>query len=155
MKPSLFGFYLFVVAAAPALWLISLSGKEADLAGRFLFMISSIKSDICAQVLSHEMFSRNASTFLSHSEPSDLGRSFSAARINSSAVSVISTSFRSPYGRTTSLIEVEMTGLPAARYSGVLVGLMKRVDSLRANSNSAISQPAKYSGNSLYFLPPR
>ncbi len=49
----------------------------------------------------------------------------------------------SPYGRTTSRIEVDTTGLPAARYSGVLVGLMKRVASLRANGSSATSQPAR------------
>lgn len=43
----------------------------------------------------------------------------------------------------TSLIGVETTGLPAARYSGVLVGLMKRVESLIANGINATSQPER------------
>jgi hypothetical protein len=53
-----------------------------------------------------------------------------------------------PYGRTTSRIDVDTIGLPAAMYSGVLVGLMKRVASLRAKGSSATSQPAMYRGNS-------
>jgi len=52
-------------------------------------------------------------------------------------------------------MEVETTGLPAAKYSGVLVGLMKRVDSFLANGISATSQPAMYRGKSAYDLPPR
>jgi len=54
-----------------------------------------------------------------------------------------STSPALAYGSITSAIPVETTGRPAARYSGVLVGLMKRVDSLRANGSSATSQPAR------------
>jgi hypothetical protein len=46
------------------------------------------------------------------------------------------------YGRTTSRIEVDTTGLPAAKYSGVFVGLMKRVDSFLANGIIATSQLA-------------
>ena len=38
---------------------------------------------------------------------------------------------------------VETTGRPPARYSGVLVGLMKRVASLMAKGISATSQPAR------------
>ena len=45
-------------------------------------------------------------------------------------------------------MDVETTGLPAAMYSGVLVGLMNRVASFRANGSSATSQPARYCGNS-------
>jgi hypothetical protein len=39
-------------------------------------------------------------------------------------------------------MDVDTTGFPAARYSGVFVGLMKRVASLRANGNIATSHPA-------------
>ena len=53
-----------------------------------------------------------------------------------------------PYGRTTSRMDVETTGHPAARYSGVFVGLMKRVDSLRANGSTATSHPLRYDGSS-------
>ena len=45
-------------------------------------------------------------------------------------------------------MEVETTGSPAARYSGVFVGLMKRVASLRANGSMAMSQPASSDGSS-------
>ena len=71
----------------------------------------------------------------------------SAATTKSSGESAMCTTPLSPYGRTTSRIEVDTTGLPAARYSGVLVGLMKRVASLRANGSSATSQPAMYDGS--------
>ena len=37
---------------------------------------------------------------------------------------------------------------PAARYSGVFVGLMKRVASFRANGRMATSQPLRYDGSS-------
>ena len=46
-----------------------------------------------------------------------------------------------PVGRTTSRTGVETTGLPPARYSGVLVGEMNCVDSFIANGISATSQP--------------
>jgi hypothetical protein len=39
-------------------------------------------------------------------------------------------------------MDVETTGRPAARYSGVLVGLMNRVASLRAKGSNATSHPA-------------
>ena len=47
---------------------------------------------------------------------------------------------------------MDTTGLPAAMYSGVLVGLMNRVASLRANGSRATSQPAMYPGSSSYCL---
>src|SRR6185295_7769626 len=134
---------IYVLAPARARWVAPLMGIEVELAGRPFSIASSIKSDISAQVLSQEMVSRNASTLFNHSEFPVSVSSYSAAAINSSAVSAISTSFNSPYGLTTSRIEVEIVGLPAAKYSGVLVGLMKRVDSLRANNRSAMSQPAR------------
>ena len=64
------------------------------------------------------------------------------ASTKSSGVSAMRASRSSPYGRTTSGIDVDTTGLPAARYSGVFVGLMKRVASLRAKGSIATSQPA-------------
>jgi hypothetical protein len=47
-----------------------------------------------------------------------------------------------PQPRPTSRMGDEMVRLPAARYSGVLVGLMKRVDSLSAKKSAATSHPA-------------
>ena len=61
----------------------------------------------------------------------------------------------SPNIRTTSRTDVETTRRPAARYSGVFVGLMNRVESLCANGSSATSQPDRYRGRSSYFWPPR
>src|ERR687889_580407 len=83
------------------------------------------------QVLSHEPAARCLSTRASHGS---FGRDkrASALRATSSAVLAISTRPLSPYGRTTSVIAVETTGTPAARNSGVLVGLMNLVASLRA-----------------------
>ncbi len=46
-------------------------------------------------------------------------------------------------GPDTSAIGVETTGTPAARNSGVLVGLMNRVASLSANGMKPTSQPAR------------
>ena len=43
---------------------------------------------------------------------------------------------------------VDTTGRPAARYSGVFVGLMKRVASFSANGISATSQRAMVAGSS-------
>src|ERR671932_147116 len=109
----------------------------------------SISCVIEFQVRSQEICSRKVSTRSSH--PDSLQSSFiaaSAAATNSATVSAILTKRSCPYGRTTSRIEVDTTGLPAARYSGVLVGLMKRVDSLRAKGNKATSHPAIYAGNS-------
>jgi hypothetical protein len=50
---------------------------------------------------------------------------------------------------------VETTGRPAARYSGVFVGLMNRVASFRANGRIATSQPDRYAGSSSYVFSPR
>src|SRR6185295_6795984 len=133
----------YVLAPARARWVAPLMANEVERADRLFSIASLIKSDISAQVLSQEMFSRNASTLFNHSVFPVSVSSFSAAAIKSSAVSAISTSFNSPYGLTTSRIEVEIVGLPAAKYSGVFVGLMKRVDSFRANNRSAMSQPAR------------
>ena len=69
----------------------------------------------------------------------------SAALTKSETVSAMRTSFISPYGRTTSVIDVDTTGFPPARYSGVFDGLMKRVESLWANGRMATSQPPRYS----------
>lgn len=51
--------------------------------------------------------------------------------------------FFSSYGRNTSLMAVETTGLPAAKNSGVLVGLINLVDSFSAKGIMAQSQPAR------------
>src|SRR3954463_12755236 len=67
----------------------------------------------------------------------------SQAARNSSAVLPIFTKPRSPYGRTTSRIGVETTRRPADKYSGGLVGLIKRVESFMAKGRSPTSQPAK------------
>ena len=70
------------------------------------------------------------------------------AATKADASSTIAT--RSPNIDTTSRIGVLTIGLPAAMYSRVLVGLMKRVDSLRANGISATSQPATSCGSTSY-----
>ena len=87
----------------------------------------------------------------------DEDRAIAAAHActNDGASSAIRTSPRRRYGRMTSRIDVDTTGLPAARYSGVLVGLMKRVASLRANGRIATSQALKYFGKSSYDFGPR
>ena len=77
------------------------------------------------------------------------GRFYRWATIGTAiALAAILTRPDSPYGRTTSRIGVETTGRPAAKYSGVFVGLMNCVDSLIANGIIATSHPAIYSGNS-------
>ena len=54
----------------------------------------------------------------------------------------------SPYKVATSLIGVLTAGFPAAMYSRVLVGLMNRVDSFRANGSSPTFQPSMSRGSS-------
>ena len=51
-------------------------------------------------------------------------------------------------------IGVLTIGLPAAMYSSVFVGLMKRVDSFSANGSRHTSQPARNRGRSSYGLLP-
>lgn len=48
----------------------------------------------------------------------------------------------STYGSATSHIGADTTGLPAARYSGVFVGLIYRVGAFNANGSIATSQCA-------------
>src|SRR3954447_410685 len=100
-----------------------------------------------AQVRSQDRFDRNASGGARRADRSEASAS-SIASENSPAVSAIHARPSRPYGCTTSRIDVDTTGLPAARYSGVFVGEMKRVESLRANGRIATSQPARYSGSS-------
>ena len=57
--------------------------------------------------------------------------------------------------RTTSAIGVETTGRPAARYSGVFVGLMNRVALFQANGIIARPSPTVRRGAASYGLPPR
>src|SRR2546423_361315 len=106
-----------------------------------------MSDDIADQVRSHEIFERKRST-RSRQTGGGGPRSCPTGRTTSSGESAISTSRCSPYGRTTSLIDVDTTGQPAARYSGVLVGLMNRVDSFFANGSMATSHPERYSGSS-------
>ena len=101
------------------------------------------------QDLSHEVSDKNESTRLIHAgTPDFLFKLSSIAAMNSAGVSAMRTRFISPYGLTTSRIEVETTGLPAAKYSGVFVGLINLVASLRANGIRATSHPARYEGKS-------
>src|SRR5205085_9511770 len=101
----------------------------------------SMSASIRSHVLCHELPARKRSTRSSQlaSVPRS-ARSHAATKLGASPA--ISTKPSSPYGRTTSLIGVETTGLPAARYSGVFVGLMKRVASFWANRSRATSHPA-------------
>ena len=50
---------------------------------------------------------------------------------------------------------VDTTGLPAARYSGVFVGLMNLVAAFMAKGIMATSHPAMYCGSYSYNLGPR
>ena len=94
------------------------------------------------KVSSHDRAPSAWSTSFSHSPwIRDSARAWSQAATNSTWVEATFTASRSPKWRTTSMIGVETTGRPAARYSGVLVGLMKRVDSLMAKGIKATSQP--------------
>src|SRR5687767_11915998 len=102
---------------------------------------SSINRPIWRHVPSQDVSRRNASASLCRLAASSAIAAVHA-RTNPATSSAMRARRRSPYGLTTSRIDVETTGLPAARYSGVLVGLMNRVDSLRANGSSATSQPA-------------
>src|SRR5947209_3780483 len=92
-------------------------------------------------VRSHDVCVRRASTFASRFAELRVGSDDEIWRMNSSGLSAIATRPSSPYGSTTSVIGVETAGRPAARYSGVFVGLIKRVDSFRANGSSPRSQP--------------
>ena len=56
----------------------------------------------------------------------------------------------SPNIALTSWIGVDTTGLPAAMYSSVLVGLMNSVDSLSANGIRHTLHPATSCGSSAY-----
>ena len=77
--------------------------------------------------------------------PVELPRAIASASVQAAMKpgrsAAIRTASVSPYWRITSRIAVETTGRPPARYSGVLVGLMKRVASLIAKGISATSQP--------------
>ncbi len=75
------------------------------------------------------------------------------ASMKSDAWSAIATT--PAYGSTTSRIGVLTIGLPAAMYSSIFVGLMKRVDSLSANGSRQTSQPAISCGSSSYGCMPR
>ena len=66
-----------------------------------------------------------------------LASAFSIARVKDGASCAIATTPALPHSATTSAIGVEITGLPPARYSGVLVGLMNRVARFLANGSSA------------------
>src|SRR5687767_9828071 len=113
-----------------------------------------MSADISDHVRSQDSSDRNLST--RSRQPGGGGSSARAiASMKSSGPSAISTSSCSPYGRTTSRTEVDTTGRPAARYSGVLVGLMNFVESFFANGSSATSHPERYEGSSPYFFIPR
>ena len=70
----------------------------------------------------------------------------SQAATNSAGVAAMGTT--SAYCCATSRTGVLTIGLPAARYSSVLVGLMKRVDALSAKGIMQTSQPARKAGSS-------
>src|SRR3954454_20596942 len=67
----------------------------------------------------------------------------SIAAANADGLAAIQTAFTWPYCGSTSTMGGETTGGPAAKYSGVLVGLMNRVASLRAKGIRATSQPER------------
>src|SRR5687768_1013310 len=71
----------------------------------------------------------------------------SQALIKACGVAAIDTT--SPYSSITSLTGVLTMGNSAAIYSSVLVGLIKRVDSLIVNGNRHTFQPARKWGSAL------
>jgi uracil-DNA glycosylase len=81
------------------------------------------RSCMADQVASHDSPFRKSSTRARHSA-SGACSARSRQATNSAGSSAICTNARSPYGCTTSRIDVETTGRPAARYYGVFVGLM-------------------------------
>src|SRR6476469_5298527 len=116
--------------------------------GVLMVLFAAIAVSICfaiwLQVRSHELPARNESTLVSHDFLRLLFKILSPHFTSSSAVRAICTSLLSPYGETTSLIGVDITGMPAAKYSGVFVGEINFVDSFIANGIIATSQPDKY-----------
>src|SRR4051794_18228956 len=101
----------------------------------------SMRRSILLQVMSHDILAKKASARRS-SLPRGSTKAASQAAMKWLGVSAMRARPSTEYGRTTSRMEVETTGLPAARYSGVFVGLMKRVASFLANGIRATSQPA-------------
>src|SRR5205807_6925679 len=99
--------------------------------------------DVRASILSTE----SSQELLVRAAPACSARQASTAAMKSTTPLAIRTRPRSPYGRTTSWIGVDTTGLPAARYSGVFVGLMNFVEAFCANGNIATSQLARYEGS--------
>src|SRR5687767_14860706 len=94
--------------------------------------------------LFHEKADSNSSACACQLESIDRSRCImrSHAVTKASGVEATATPSRSPYWRITSAIGVLTTGRPAARYSGVLVGLMNFVAALIANGIRATSHPA-------------
>ena len=104
-------------------------------------MAARSRSDIRLQMPSHDCVESSDCTRPSRSTVG----SQRASRIpwtKRSGVSAMCARPMSPYVRTTSAMGVETTGLPAARYSGVFVGLMYWVAALSANGIIATSHPA-------------
>ncbi len=101
---------------------------------------SVIFNRISSQVRSQEISASRPSTARSHSA-CGLPRARANASAKAGGPSAMSTGPASPQSRTTSRTGVDTTGKPAARNSGVLVGLMKRVLSLRAKGMKPASQP--------------
>src|SRR5919202_2312090 len=103
---------------------------------------ASISRLMRCHVRSHDMLCSRASTLSSRSLPSSHMAARTAAT-KASVVSAMCTNPCCPYGLTTSWIDVDTTDLPTAKYSGILVGLMKRVAALWANGKRATSQPER------------
>src|SRR5687768_9384861 len=99
-------------------------------------------------VLSQEPVERRWLTLISHRSSLLTVSERSKAAANPSASLAIETSPSSPYGRTTSATGDETIRIPAARNSGVLVGLINRVASLIANGIIPACHPARYAGKS-------
>src|SRR4051794_17324498 len=100
-------------------------------------------SRIRAYVASQELRSSTWSTLDSHSGSSRCERTLSSAPTNSQGDAAISTNPVAPQFLATSGTGVETTLRPAARYSGVLVGLIKRVAPFKAKGMKVASQPAR------------
>ena len=111
-------------------------------------MIFAICCSIALAVVSQEVFESTSRIFeiLSKRSTSDQRKARSQAAIKSACVSPRCTIC--PYGSATSVIGVLTMGRSAAMYSRVLVGLMKRVASLRANGSRHTSHPVRYCGSS-------
>ena len=115
---------------------------------------ADISSSMAAQVRSHDILGEKAVGGIAVLD--DVGREGTPAGLEEAGSAVADLhqapmAIRSPPRP----VPVLTTRSPAARYSGVLVGLMKRVASLCANGIIPTFQPPRYAGSSSYRFMPR